>query len=109
MNEVLTLQQAREEARFLLSVLEKAWPKNSHPHDIEDTTQAHAELQELASQFDDGFDAYLKDEGLESTQDTFYDFIAQTTFAMRQDRLLQSIELYHLLNLAARYSNSTDT
>lgn len=109
MNEVLTLQQAREEAIFLLDTIQKAWPEHFNRHDIEETTQAQAELNELASQFEDGFRAYLKDESLTDSEENLYDFIAQTTFAMRQDRLLQSIELYHLLNIAARYTQHDTT
>lgn len=104
MDQAISLDKQRADAIHLLYLIDAAWPDHFDKHGIEDTFQATDELTQLTSVLDAQFEIYLNDEKLENTQDSFYSFIASKSFELKQDRLLQCIELYHALNLANKYS-----
>jgi hypothetical protein len=101
---VLTLADVREEALHLLHALKTAWPDRCNAQTTEEAEIAMAELEDLLFYFDEDYQAFLDNEKLTGTPETEIDFITGVIFEKRQRRLLQTIDLYKILNACVGYA-----
>ena len=106
MNQPISLEEERSDALYLLNLLERRNPENADAMNLGETMDAQDELNQIVEGMDRHFSEYCTDESITPSDDAFIDFVIENTFEYRKNRLLQTIEIYHALNIANQFATA---